>query len=312
MPVRLRFGLALLAAFALGAPAAHARTLEAVRASGTVRCGAEPRSGFADEKGGMALDLCRAFALAALGPAGKVAFHLYAAPRDFAPVRAGQDDVAFLTADAIAEQRLAPRIVPGPVAFIDPVTLLFPAGASAHSLRDLQAKVICVLIGDPGQRALQQAMEAAGIGFAPLPFQEAGEMQDGFRAGRCAAEAGRATDLAAARRPGDMLLDPPLALEPVFAATPNEDARWTALVAWVLDALILKDTPASGWHAQGAAALPVTSAIPGLRPDWRAALASALGSYGAILQHNVVGPLGLTSWPNAPWPAGLLLPPAVR
>jgi hypothetical protein len=52
--------------------------------------------------------------------------------------------------------------------------------------------------------------------------------------------------------------------------------------------------------------------LPELRPGWRADVTAAVGSYGAIIRRNLTERLGLASGPNAVWPAGLLLPPAVR
>jgi hypothetical protein len=49
-----------------------------------------------------------------------------------------------------------------------------------------------------------------------------------------------------------------------------------------------------------------------LQPNWRADVAAEVGSYAAIIRRNLTEPLGLPPGPNALWPAGLLLPPAIR
>ena len=76
---------ALVVAAAQGASAGH--VLDRVKAEGVVRCGASARPGFAaageDRITGLAVDLCRAVAVAVLGPRGRVEFRLYAAPRDW-------------------------------------------------------------------------------------------------------------------------------------------------------------------------------------------------------------------------------------
>jgi general L-amino acid transport system substrate-binding protein len=130
--VRRAWALLLaLAALAPGAPPARAAdaVLDRVRAAGVVRCGAQERPGIAAPTrdggiAGLAVDLCRAVGVAVLGPGGRVVFRVYDSDRDFAAVLQGEDDVSFLTGDAIADHRLAPSILPGPTVFIERVTLL--------------------------------------------------------------------------------------------------------------------------------------------------------------------------------------------
>ncbi len=316
----------LLAWVALGPVAWPARAdamLDRVRATGVVRCGAEERPGIASPVAdgriaGLAVDLCRAVAIAVLGPRGQIMFRLYAADRDFDAVRQGAEDLSFLTGNTIADHQLAASILPGPVVFIERIALMVPEASPVRDIRDLRGRAICLMIGSEAQRVLEETAGRLRLSFARLSFEEDAEMLDAYDVQRCQAVVGEATRLAEMRHAGGVnrlssrLLAEPLALSPMIAATGVSDARWSALVAWVMDALILGDVPADPWHPGGAEALPIRSRLAGLRPGWQSEVLAETGSYGAIVRRNLVEALGLEPGPNAPWPAGLLLPPAAR
>jgi len=107
------------------------------------------------------------------------------------------------------------------------------------------------------------------------------------------------------------LLPETLGADSIIAVTAVADGAWAADVAWVFDALLLADAPAGAWQSTGKEALPVRR-LPGLRSGWQAEVVAAVGSYAAIVRRNLTDRLGLAPGPNALWPAGLLLPPAVR
>ena len=133
-------------------------------------------------------------------------------------------------------------------------------------------------------------------------------MLDAYDVQRCQAVVGEATQLAEMRRTGGVnrlrsrLLPAPLALSPLIAATGVSDARWSALVAWVMNALILGDGPA----------FPARGPLLGLRPAWQSEVRAEVGGYGTIVRRNLTDALGLDPGPNAAWPDGLLLAPAVE
>jgi len=315
----MRWAWALLLAAAALAPGASSparaadAVLDRVRATGVVRCGAEERPGVAaptreEGIGGLAVDLCRAIAVAVLGPGGRVVFRLYDSDRDFAAVRQGEDDVSFLTGGAIAERQLAASILPGPTVFIERIAVMVPETAPIHGIGDLEGRAVCLLIGSAAQRALEEAVKRNHLTVARLSFQEEVEMLDAYNVQRCQAVVGEATQLAEMRRTGGVnrlrsrLLPAPLALSPLVAATGVSDARWSALVAWVMDALILGDGPA----------FPTRGPLPGLRPAWQSEVRAEVGDYGAIVRRSLTEALGLDPGPNAAWPDGLLLAPAVE
>lgn len=295
--------------------------VERIRAEGVLHCGAAERPGFAvidpiQGPQGVAMELCRAVAIAVLGPSGRVTFSLYEAPQTYDGVRQGRDALAFLTGGEIAEQGLAGAVVPGPTAFISTIGVMVPATSPARHLAELSGTTVCLMIGSTAQRALERIAASLHLAITRLPFEEDVEMLDAYNTGRCGAVVGEATYLAemrqnaGVRRLESRLLPETLAAEPILAATPQTDGSWAADVAWVLAALLLDDAPRDSWTG-GKESLPAQNP-PGLRSTWRADVAASLGSYGAIIHRNLTDRLGLAPGPNALWPAGLLLPPAVH
>ena len=312
-PVGLSSALALFLAWT--APAYAQDRPAHVRSSGTLACAAEPRPGFAmadgeGHVGGLAVELCRAVAIAVSGPQAEVRISLPGAGADFAPLAAGEADVVFLSGAAIAGNRLGAALIPGPVVFLDPVTVMVPSELPAQMPADLGGRTICLMIGSPGQGALEAAFGAGGPAVTRLPFGEDVELLDAYNVGRCDAAVAEATTLADMRRNGGInrkrsrILFPPMALVPVIAATPT-DGGWAALVFQVVNEVIAGARPVSPWRG-------VEAPSPaGVRGQWRAEVRAALGSYADMRERNLGkgSPLGLPAWPNAPWPDGLLTPP---
>ncbi len=323
---RLRGIVAVLAATMLGlavaSPARAGGAIERIRAEGVLRCGAVARVGVAEVPPpggavGIAVDVCRALAVAVLGPRGRVAFSLYDAPHSFDPLRSGADEVGFLSGGEIAGQDLGATVLPGPTIAISPVAVMVPEASAVRGLAELAGQTVCVMIASAPQRALEATVGALHLSIGRLAFEEDMEMLDAYNVGRCGAVVGEAGYLAGMRQiPGvrrlaSRLLPETLGADPIIAVTRTDDGAWAADVAWVFDALLLADVPGGAWQSAGRDALPAKR-LPGLRPDWQPEVADAVGSYAAIVRRNLTDRLGLAPGPNALWPAGILLPPAVR
>ncbi len=321
-------GLALAGLLAAASPAAAGPVLDRIRAANTVSCGAEERAGFAEagETGtdrdgtvsGLAVDLCRALAVAVLGPGGKVSFTVLDSVRDMEAVRAGRQDVVFLSGGTLVAERLADHLLPGPPAFLETESVLVPEGSPVRAPRDLAGLSICFMIGTGAQRALEAAVEREGVTIERLGFGEEVELRDAYNVGRCRAVAGDATFLAEVRQDGGVhglksrLLDAPLAVDPVFLMTGLDDARWSAMAGWTLQAVLLGAAPRSGWTGAGAGPLAAAATPLGFRPGWYEEVVGALGTYGDMWNRNLGegSDLRLAPGPNAPWPAGVLVVPA--
>jgi general L-amino acid transport system substrate-binding protein len=312
--VRLGARIWLVSLLVLASAPAHAGgVLDRVRADRTLHCGAVARPGVAEGDGpptGVLVDFCRAVAIAVLGPTARVAFNIYESPRNHDAAQRGREEIAFLTGGEIADQRLGRLVAPGPTVLISMVGVLVPDVSPVRHLADLAGRTVCLMIGSRAQRALESAAASRDIAISRLTFEEEDELLDAYNAGSCDAAAGETTYLADMRRnPGvrptaSRLLPEALAPDPIIAATPRSDGEWSAIVGWVIDALLLADAHPDRWGGS----TPVVE----LRPDWHREVSAAVGGYATIIRRNLTERLGLPPGPNALWPAGLLLPPSIR
>ena len=296
--------------------------LDRVRASNSVACGAEERAGVAEKSedgaiSGLAVDVCRAVAVAVLGPQGRIVFTLIESDGDFEAVRNGHQDLLFLTGGTIAGEHLVDRLLLGPPAYIEPVALMVPEGSTVQALRDLAGQRICFMIGTGAERAMEAALEREGLEIMRLGFQEDVEMRDAYNVGRCQAIVAEATFLAEVRLDGGVhalksrILDGPLALDPVYLATGINDARWSAIATWTLESLMIAAVPPTGWSGDGATSLAKAVTPLGIREGWSTDVTKAVGTYADIWRRNLGegSPLKLPPGPNAPWPLGLMVLP---
>jgi general L-amino acid transport system substrate-binding protein len=285
-----------------GVGSARAASLDRILAEGTVRCAAAERAGFAevaanDHVTGLGVDLCRALAIAVLGPAGRSEFRISGAGRVDDEV-----DVAFLTTDLVTTPDTAARFIPGPPVFVVALTALAQPGVT-----DLSHRTVCFMSGSPAHQALEAWAARTHTPLARIGFQEEDEMHDAFDAHRCDAMMGEAAELSALRKaPGRAqahVLEP-LGLLPVFAAAPVGDGVWASRAFWVLEATVRSEAAPNPWRGD-----PPGLGVSGLRPGWTREVAAAVGDYAAMLRRAMPD---LPPGPNALWPEGLFLPAGPR
>ena len=316
MPHKLLLALVLLAA----APASGcaASVLDHIRQDGAVRCASTVRPGLAfPARGGtwhgLEIDLCRALAVAALGPAGRIEFRSLYAPRSWEAARRGEDEVLFLTTQEMADHHLTGDVLPGTPVFYEPEQVLVPAGSTARHVADLAGKMTCF---EPGTRAdhdLDTLVASRHVRVLYGPFFEADEMLDAFNVGRCDAIVGEATSLAALKFSVDeakqpvRLLPEVLSVAPLFAATPaGADGRWAQIVTWTVQTVI-----AGGKSGNG----PMLAPELGLDQDWQARMIGEVGTYADLYRRSLgdLSPLDLPRGVNAsPKEGGLLEAPLAQ
>ena len=322
---------ALALAAQLAPAAAHAAdkvgpqtTLEKVRAQGFVQCGAPERPGLAsqDAKGewhGLEVEICRAIAVAALGPKARVAFHRYDADNDYSSVRDGKDQVSFATLAEMTDHKVTDRLAPGPTIFVETHDVLVAEDSPAKRAEDLRMASVCFISESTPNSSLDAWFEQRKIPLVRFGFREDGEMYDAYEVQRCTAIVGEATELARERLHGgpnklkSRFLPDHLATFPIVAATPiSGDAQWSGLVAWTIDTLIAASAKETYHTGGGLRIVPVAGAGLGLAPDWQKDVISNVGTYDDIFRRTLGdgSPFGLAPGLNAPVAeGGLLLAP---
>ena len=296
-----------------------------VKAERTVHCASAERPGLAEpgfrgtETGmwhGFNVEICRAIAIAVLGPAARLEFHRYEAQEDYDALHQGEAEVFFLTASEIIAQNLAGKLIPGPAVYYETHAVMVRRESAARRIEHLEGARICFITGSGAQRSLESFFESKQLLFLRLAFSEADEMQDAYRAGQCDGVADELTALAKLRSDAfakaDRILPQPLAVFPVMACSGIGDGKWAAVVAWTVHTLIRADIRERSWRGDGAKALPIEGAGLGLDPGWQLRLNDALGTYSDIYQRTLgdKSVYGLPRGLNAPTvEGGLFLPP---
>jgi general L-amino acid transport system substrate-binding protein len=310
----MRAWLALTALLLLGAQTlpASAGALDRIRADGVLHCGGTVRPGLAfpgpdGRLQGLEVDLCRAVATAVLGAGAKIAFHPYLLDPSYDPIRQGTDELSFLTESEIVEAGLTGAVSPGPPVFFESDAVLVPVDASARHVADLAGMNVCAEPGTGAERSIAPWFAARHLALSYFPFQESDEELDAFYAGRCSAMVNELTNIAAIRVEAETdghpsrILPEPLAAYPIMAVTGLADARWSALVGWILQS-VMRPQPSAD----------AVAATFGLAPDWQTAMRRSAGDYDAIFRRNLGSEtkLDLPPGQNTLWSeGGLFCPP---
>jgi general L-amino acid transport system substrate-binding protein len=265
--------LLLLAALPLQA----ATTLTRIRQTKTLRCGINheiPEYSTSDDHGpriAFDADICRAVAIAILGPSARTTLTPY--PDDVAAsaaLRAHRIDLIptqtlDLTHASNSALTFSPPLLYDGVGFLVPLTANFTRAAN------LTGKKICFLAATQVELALQSWFAREHLDLLPFPFQEEGEMQAAFVSGNCTALAGDLTRLAGTRAAfGPLaarytLLPDQISSDPLAAASRSDDPAFAAIVQWTVEALL--NAEAAGLTQQAASTLLQSSKEVSSRPN---------------------------------------------
>lgn len=287
-------------------------TLDEIRSRRIVRCGiSEGVAGFSlkDRTGtwqGGGPDFCRAVAAAALGDAGKVEFMPLRTSSRFPMLLSDRIDLLSHTATITfgREAGIGLRF-PG-VYFIDGQGFMVLRSAKKRTIRDLNGATVCVVKGTTHQMNLVNTFQQHKLKYAPLGVDTLSAATDALLKGRCQAVTSDRSQLVAARATapdGPKRLDiiPGMfSVEPTGPVVRRGDEEWFTLVRWVLYALIeaeelgvTRENVRKLLKDPGSLALReflITSGQSGkslgLKPDWVAAVISAVGNYGEIYERH--------------------------
>ena len=322
-----RVALAALAALALPA---HASTLDHIRQTRFLRCGINTETheySRSDDHGprqAFDADICRAVAVAILGPTARIVLTTY--PDDVAAMgalRAGKVDLLpTLTLDLTHASN--PPITFSPVLLYDGVGFLVPTAANLTHAAKLTNKKICFIAETDVESATRAWFSQQNLKFVPFPFQEEGEMQAAFVTGNCTALAGDLTSLAGTRAAFGPLADryallpEQIARDPLAAASRSDDPAFAAIVRWTIEVLLnaeaanLTQSTAAALSSRSPSSLSSRSAAEGsasgvsdptvniltgrtreigtrlsLSNDWALQVVAAVGNYAELYDRDL-------------------------
>jgi general L-amino acid transport system substrate-binding protein len=329
----LLFSIACFGAVATGAAHAGA-TVDRIKAAGSLPCGInteEPEYSTQDAHGNhsaLDLDICKAVAVAVLGPNAKFTA---------IPFRDEQDALKALKSGGIALLATgSPNLINAGNAvfgfsrpiFYDYQGFLVNRAIGIASPRDLAGKKICFLGGTEIEAQLESYMQREKIKWLPFPFQEEGEMEAAFITSNCAAVTADVSQLAFERiafrtmARNFAILPDVIAKDPLAPTYTLDDPQWAAIVNWTVEALIQAEE--SGVTQANLAEMKKSDdaviqrllgvqrgygQFVGLDDAWAARVIEAVGNYGEMFERDL-GSGSVTKLPrgaNNLWTQGGLM-----
>jgi general L-amino acid transport system substrate-binding protein len=311
---RISLVLLFVAGLMIGttAMAQSGATLEKVKAAGSLACGTnteEPEYSTQDAHGSHAdldLDICKALAVAVLGPNAKFTV---------VPFRDEEDALQALKSGRIAVLATGtPNFINttnrgfgfSPPIYYDYQGFLVNKTMGISSPRDLDSKKVCFLGGTEIEAQLQAYMLREKIKWLPFAFSEEGEMETAFVTGNCAAVSADVTQLSYERTAFKNLtknfeiLPDVIAKDPLALTYRLDDPQWAAIVNWTVDALIQAEE--SGVTRANLAEMKKSDDLVirrllgvqrgygqsiGLDDDWAARMIEAVGNYGEMFERDL-------------------------
>jgi general L-amino acid transport system substrate-binding protein len=332
----------LVAAATLAASPAHAgKTLDAIKARGSVVCGVNTGlAGFsaADSQGnwtGLDVDICRAVAAAVLGDGNKVKFVPLNAQQRFTALQSGEIDVLSRNTTWTLTRDASLGLLFTGITYYDGQGFMVPAKGKVKNAKDLKGATVCVQSGTTTEKNLTDFSRANNLGIKPVVFEKVEAATGAYFAGRCQAYTTDASGLASvrnkeAKNPADHVILPTLiSKEPLGPSVRRGDDEWFTIVKWVVYGLIeaeeygltQKNVEEMAKTSQDPVVMRITGAsedtgkLMGLDKNWMVNALKATGNYGEIFERNVgpKTPLQLPRGVNSLWnKGGLMYAPPVR
>lgn len=318
--------------------AAEDSNLAAIEERGNLICGVNnvlPGFGIVDEGGehiGFDIDICRAIAIAIFGDAEAVEFVDLTAEQRFTALQSGEIDVLSRNTTWTATRDGAESVRFGPTTFYDGQGFMVPAEGGISDVSGLEGARICVLSGTTTELNLTSFLDAEGVSFEPVVFEDNTELQPAYESGQCEAWTSDKSQLAAFKSSieeadgGEQtILDPTISKEPLGPGVLDGNAELAEIMDWAIFALIQAEE--FGITSENVDSF--TSENPdvarflgqeegfdaglGLEPDFAAQIIAEVGNYAELYERHIE-PIGLTDRGlNALWTdGGLLYAPPYR
>jgi len=332
----------LIAAATLASAPAHAgKTLDAIKARGSVICGVNTGlAGFsaADSQGqwtGLDVDVCRAIAAAVLGDGNKVKWVPLTAQQRFTALQSGEIDILSRNTTWTLTRDASLGLEFTGTTYYDGQGFMVPVKSKIKSAKQLKGATVCVQSGTTTEKNLTDFSRANNLNLKPVVFEKQEAATGAYFSGRCVAFTTDASGLASVRNkeakdPKEHVILPELiSKEPLGPVVRRGDDDWFTIAKWVVFGLIEAEeygiTQANVDQMVKTSQDPVimrivgtsedTGKLLGLDKDWMVRAIKTTGNYGEIFERNVgpKTPLNLPRGVNALWnKGGVMYAPPVR
>jgi general L-amino acid transport system substrate-binding protein len=336
---KLLFSIAAGATLAVAASAAHATTLDDVKAKKFVQCGVNiGLLGFAstDDAGewkGFDVDYCRAVAAAIFGDPKAVKFTPLSAKDRFTALQSGEVDMLARNTTWTMDRDTKLGLTFAGVNYYDGQGFMVKKSLGVTSALQLGGASVCVQTGTTTELNLADFFKRNNMEYKPVVFEQNTEVNSTYDAGGCDAVTTDASGLYATRlvlkAPDDHVVLPEIiSKEPLGPAVRQGDDQWFNIVKWVHFALLNAeelgvtsknvDEMKNSQNQEVRRLLGVDGTFGegiGLTNDWAANAIKLVGNYGEIFDRNIGegSPLKIARGLNALWTnKGIQYAPPVR
>lgn len=309
----LGLGLAGAVAFASLATSASAqqKTLDTVKARGTVNCGVAPGTpGFSnpDDKGnwtGLDVDFCRAVAAAIFDDPTKVSFKPLTAKERFTALQSGEVDMLSRVTTWTLSRDSAMGLAFAGTMYYDGQGLMVPAKLGVKSAKELNGASVCVATGTTTELNLADYFRSNNMTYKPVVFEKAEELNAAYEAGRCDVYTTDASGLYAQRLrfkdpAAHVVLPEIISKEPLGPVVRQGDFQWFTIVKWTYFALLNAEELGITQKNVAEMAKSTNPEVKrfvgaegefgkglGLTQDWAVRIIKGVGNYGEIFERNV-------------------------
>ena len=315
---------------ALVVGAAHAATLDDVKAKGYVQCGVNTGLlgfGSTDDKGdwkGFDVDYCRAVATAVFNDPNAVHFTPLTAKERFTALQSGEIDMLARNTTWTMSRDASLGLTFAGVNYYDGQGFMVRKSLGVTSALQLGGASVCVQTGTTTELNMADFFKRNNMQYNPVVFEQLPEVDAAYDAGRCDAYTTDASGLYSLRltlaNPDDhMILPEIISKEPLGPVVRQGDDQWFNIVKWTHFALLNAEElgvtsknvdEMKNSNNQEIRRLLGTDGtfgeMVGLSNDWAANVIKAVGNYGEIFERNIGQdtPLKIARGLNALWTKG--------
>ena len=297
---------------ALNEIARSSPTLARIKARGYVNCGVHkglPGFAYTDNRGtwrGFDIDFCRATAAAIFGNGEAVRFVTLSAEERFAALDTGKVDVLWRNTSWTMQRDATGDVSFAGINYYDGQGFLTRRTLNLSSASELSGARICVHGNSTSELNAEDYFRTREIEIIPVVLPSEEEARQTYAREGCDALTGDISSLAAAR---SVMADPKLHVilpdfiskEPLGPVVRSGDQRWTSIVRWTLNALILAEelgiTQSSVKGQYEGGGTPQINRLLGQEGDfgptlglprtWARDAVATSGNYGEIFERNV-------------------------
>jgi len=312
-----KWGAAALAtsllAFSGQAGAAGGKTLEEVKARGTLNCTGHDGSylGFAevDDKGnwkGIDIDLCRAVATAVLGDPAKLKIVPISWAQRWPELQSGNVDIIIKASGGTLSRDTELGLQFSMSYYLGTTKVMAHKELNIASLKDADGGTICIPAGTSQEQQIAAYTQKIGIKLEPVLIEKTEELEQAYFSGRCDLYTQWGPVLAIARiakgKVEDHIILPDvLAVEPEVMIVRQGDDNWVDVANWTLSALLfaeqegitsknvdeIKAKPTSPQVSKFLGVTPGMGTGLGLSDDWAYTVIKKMGNYAEIFDRNL-------------------------